>query len=210
MKSSDRQAILEIFRQYHQEIKHMVVELEADDNEFPVEILNEVRAILNHLAKCFLLEDDKPDNYEEQISVQVHDAKVHLKRAFIDCYKYGCISSEDYYLSFQHQMRNVDLTIIDNGVFSSKLTQSYTNAQEAIKQAKKAELDAMSSATEEEIYSLYQNAYIAYDEVRCLIKEKNKEIENARHRQSTREIRNNIFGIAGIISLILGLIAIIK
>lgn len=48
--------IVEIYDVYVNIIAPFIVQLEALDGEFPVEILNEIRAIFTHISRCSLAE----------------------------------------------------------------------------------------------------------------------------------------------------------
>ena len=77
------------------------------ENEFPIEILNEVRAIMSHIAKCYEITN------EELIQKNIGKAKSHMKRCVLDCYKYLCLAYSDYYENFVHKYRFTDLTVVD-------------------------------------------------------------------------------------------------
>lgn len=44
----------EIYSQYHNSIKIFIGQLEVLQNKFPVEILNEIRAVFSHIAKAYV------------------------------------------------------------------------------------------------------------------------------------------------------------
>ena len=207
MTELQQKEIFSICSQYHTIVKYMVVELESDDCEYPAEILNEIRALLNHVAKCFIINEEQPDDYKVLIDAQIHDAKSHLKRAIYDCYKYSCISVEDYYLDFCHRMRHVDLDVIDNGEFSINLSKKIILARKMAIQAKKTEQDSMNSTTFDEVFGMYKNAYELYDDVRKYISESLVNIERACHKQAKSwwvAIGFGVFGLIGTIFTIVG------
>lgn len=109
----------EIYRKYQDIIAPYIIELEVRDSEFPIEILNEIRAIFTHLSRY------KIQNSEEDLSA----AEGHLKRAMLDCYKYLCISIAISLHQFREQYKDVDLHLVDNGEFLPKLDQLERNAQ---------------------------------------------------------------------------------
>lgn len=49
----------EIYSQYHNSIKIFIGQLEVLQNKFPVEILNEIRAVFSHIAKAYVCENGK-------------------------------------------------------------------------------------------------------------------------------------------------------
>ena len=77
----------EIYSQYHNSIKIFIGQLEVLQNKFPVEILNEIRAVFSHIAKAYVCES------EEVAWKNVNKAKGHIKRAQLDAYKYRDIIS---------------------------------------------------------------------------------------------------------------------
>ena len=74
--------IVEICNSYKNIVHPFVAQLEIMDGKFPVEILNEVRAIFQHFIRCYSLDD------ETQIQKNIEKAQSHLKRAILDCFKY--------------------------------------------------------------------------------------------------------------------------
>ena len=84
-QSDDIQKELEdIYKQYHNSIKVFIGQLEVLQNKFPVEILNEVRAVFSHIAKVYVCNDKKI------AEVNICKAKNHIKRAQLDSFKYMC------------------------------------------------------------------------------------------------------------------------
>lgn len=53
--SNIQQELEEIYLQYHNSIKIFIGQLEVLQNKFPVEILNEIRAVFSHIAKVYVL-----------------------------------------------------------------------------------------------------------------------------------------------------------
>ena len=49
----------EIYSQYHNSIKIFIGQLEVLQNKFPVEILNEIRAVFSHIAKAYVCESEE-------------------------------------------------------------------------------------------------------------------------------------------------------
>ena len=103
--------IKEIFKLYLEVVCPYIIELESLDEEFPVEILNEIRGVTTHFAKyvCY----NAPDERKENLKL----AKSHIKRAILDCYKYMSVSFGEFYNNFKREYRNFDLREVDNGEF---------------------------------------------------------------------------------------------
>ncbi len=208
MTPANEKEILDIYAQYHTIVKSLIITLETDDGEYPTEILNEIRALMNHLAKCYIADDKKPSDYERIIDKNIRNAKGHLRRAVYDCYKYGCISVEDFYRDFQFQMRHIDLGYIDNGEFSIAVSKEFSCAKKALKEARKAEQDALDSSIPDSIFQKYQTAYEAFDRLRKHIDTSIDKIERARHKQSTSWWVAIGFGIVGVIGCVFSALSV--
>ena len=83
--------IVEICDAYINTISPFILQLETLDGEFPVEILNEIRAIFTHISRCSLAETS--DVYDDNIV----KAERHVKRAILDCHKYVCVAYDEHY-----------------------------------------------------------------------------------------------------------------
>ena len=132
-KEEYQKQIADIYKQYQQTVKPYVAQLEVMENEFPIEILNEVRAIMSHIAKCYEITN------EELIQKNIGKAKSHMKRCVLDCYKYLCLAYSDYYENFVHKYRFTDLTVVDNGEFWSDLCETVSKAKKQLILAKQKE-----------------------------------------------------------------------
>lgn len=146
--------INEIYSQYLNVICPFIVALETDDTEFPIEILNEIRALTTHMARYQLATDD-PAKQVENVKL----AKRHIKRAILDCFKYSCLSIGLKHRSLRDDYKSADLHLIDNGSFLSKLVEKEHDAREKLLKAKEAEIDGNTST--DALYVLYQEAYDA-------------------------------------------------
>lgn len=104
----------EIYSQYHNSIKIFIGQLEVLQNKFPVEILNEIRAVFSHIAKVYVCEN------KEIAWENINKAKGHIKRAQLDAYKYMCYGFSKYYTEFRELYKNVDLSYVNNEVFTSQ------------------------------------------------------------------------------------------
>lgn len=162
-QSDDIQKELEdIYKQYHNSIKVFIGQLEVLQNKFPVEILNEVRAVFSHIAKVYVCNDKKI------AEVNICKAKNHIKRAQLDSFKYMCYAYSKYYKEFRDLYKNVDLSYINNGEFIIELSQKYALAIQKSEMARQRE-----SISDDVIdsYDAYEEAYVAYASVYKLIVE---------------------------------------
>lgn len=152
----------DIYAQYHNSIKIFIGQLEVLQNKFPVEILNEIRAVFSHIAKIYVCED-------KEVAVKnLAKAKGHIKRAQLDAFKYMCYAYSSYYNSFRDLYKNVDLSYVNNGDFIIQLSQLYASAMKKAEEAREIE-----STTDDviEAYDYYEEAYCGYANLYNLIVE---------------------------------------
>ena len=193
--------INEIHYKYINIISPFVMQLEVLDGEYPIEILNEIRAVFSHLSKCNLSDED------EKIDRNLSKADSHIKRAILDCYKYLCFAYDDKYSQFDKNYKNVDLSEIDNGEFLPLLCMKRKTALDKLLQAKKLELI---TSDENILYDGFENAYNAYSDVYNLINNSYVKIERLKRKAKIRSLKTLIgfwIGIAiGIIGIIIAIV----
>ena len=194
------QRIKEIHHQYKNVISPFIMQLEVLDGLYPIEILNEIRAVFGHLSKCYLSEG--PDAIERNLD----KADGHIKRAILDCYKYLCLAYNDKYKEFDNNYRNVDLSEIDNGEFLPVLCKKRIEAINKLTDAKKNELQ---TSDVEVLYNGFEEAYNAYADVYNLINNSMVKIEYLKRKAKIRSIRPAISFWIGIFGFLVGLVGII-
>ena len=197
MQKENDSRLSAIYETYLSVISPFIIQLEALDGEFPVEILNEIRSIFTHLARCNSTE--KEQIYEENII----KAERHVKRAVLDCFKYLCVAYDEYFRRFTKLNRNVDLSFVDNGYFIQKLNSLHNNAGHNKTEAQKKELVAENI---EDVFEDYEKAFNSYAAVYNLIQDSAKSIDFVKHKAATKETLNTVFGIVGVVSFILTII----
>lgn len=212
MTQQQKNEIFKIFEQYQEVIRPMMSALEVEDGFYPIEILNEIRAIVNHYSKILIIDrkEDYP-NASAVIDEEIKKTKAHIKRAILDVFKYSCLSESNNYMRFHEQTKNVDLSEIDNGEFIVKLTQLYKAAKDSLINAKKMEHSIENSSDEElnSIYDAFQDAYIKYSELRKHIDTAMDKVEYVKHKQTSKQRKNDIFGYFGILGCIVSVVALI-
>jgi hypothetical protein len=104
--------INEIHNNYISIIAPLIMQIEVLDGKFPVEILNEIRAVFAHLSKSHLADDNAV------VERNLSKADSHIKRAIIDCYKYLCFAYDNKYEEFDTIYANVDLSDKAKGKYS--------------------------------------------------------------------------------------------
>lgn len=189
--------LIGIYNAYLSVISPFIIQLETLDGEFPVEILNEIRSIFTHLARCFVT--DKDSVYEENIA----KAERHVKRAILDCFKYLCVAYDEYFRRFSKINRNVDLSFVDNGKFLHELNRLHIEAVNNKTFAQKKEL---TTENIEDVFDDYEKAYNSYASIYNLIQSSAKSIDFVKHKAVIKDRLNITFGIVGVVSLILTII----
>lgn len=188
---------IEIYEQYQNLILPYIVELEVRDGEYPVEILNEIRAIFTHLSRYKI--------YNEQ--EEIISAKRHVKRAILDCYKYLCISMAEEISRFRLQYRKVDLKLAENGKFLPELDRMEYIAKENFKKAKRSEI----AKSEEELqYSLFETAYNAYCAASHYIEDSHEAIRFASNHSKKSNVLTIVSCIIGVIGIVSTIVAIVQ
>ena len=194
----------EIYSQYHNSIKIFIGQLEVLQNKFPVEILNEIRAVFSHIAKAYVC------NSKEVAWENVNKAKGHIKRAQLDAYKYMCYAFRKYYIEFRELYKNVDLSHVNNGEFINELSKTYA---EAIVKANDARIAEAKSNDVIEAYGKYEDAYNEYAAVYNLIIINLPITERLQQKEKLEKKKNTILTYVsiglGILSVVLGLVAFI-
>lgn len=76
--------------------------------------------------------------------------------AFLDCYKYNCVSLYDFYNQFRKEYKFADLSCIDNGDFLTNITQNFTEAKKRLLNAKISE---RKNKDKEDLYAEYESAF---------------------------------------------------
>lgn len=186
----------EIYKQYQNLILPYIMELEVRDGEYPVEILNEIRAIFTHLSR-YKLQNEQGE---------VFSAGRHVKRAVLDCYKYLCISMAEEVSTFRSEYRKVDLKLADNGKFLPELNRLENIAKDSFKKAKTSEIKKNDDDTQ---YPLFETAYNAYCEVSQYIKDSHEAILFASSHSKKSNALTFISCVIGVIGIISTVIAII-
>jgi hypothetical protein len=159
--ATDDERIRDIYKIYIDVICPYIVQYETLSNKFPIEILNEIRAVFTHLSKYNLSDNDSMRGRN------LSKAEGHIKRSILDCYKYICTAYEDEYSKFDKRYENTDLSFVDNGEFLPKLIEARNNAKHLFFDARKTDLtvDSDDETNTDEAYVKYEKAFVAYSSV---------------------------------------------
>lgn len=190
--------IIALYKEYNMVIKPLIAELEARTEQFPLPLFNEIRALHDHIARCY-----SERISSNQVDSEIHKAERHVTRIMLDCYKCLNLSLHDEVLLFERQTKNVDLTVLQNGTFYPKYKTLRTKATKMVRKAKSLEsLDTQSAL------DTYQNSYNLYCDLENVIEEVVPDLHWASIRFSVRKSMQVLLWIlsaiaSGVISIIL-------
>ena len=155
----------ELLFEYGNVLAPRIVEYEVERCEFPVEVLNEIRAIYAHIYRAAVatVESDAKGNIQK--------AKSHSKRAVLDCYKYLCVTYDNRYHDFFKKFSYINWSksgLIEDVV---AIDEKRKSAVDVLRKAKTQEsTERFSGANPASDYrELYKNAYSEYIELMQLI-----------------------------------------
>lgn len=216
LSSEIEERITNIYRVYIEEITPFIVSLEVLDGEYPVEIINEIRAIFTHISRCYVFPSINVD-------AQITAAERHIKRCKLDCYKYSCLSFTDYIQHFYDVYKRVDLTLINNGEFISQLRKKCKSAQKKINSAKQLdtrgvflqEIDTYNKdfrsyvpVFDDKLFEYYELAYNEYKECYDLIESNLETADFLRRKACMNDIISKLGFVIGILGFIWGFVCV--
>lgn len=160
-----------LYSQYTDSLKPLLAFVETKVMEFPGPILNELRAMNDHVSRCFSTLS------ATECSAEIGKAKGHLTRAMLDCYKLLLVSYEDDVKTFYEQYKDVSLTVVNDGRFLPELEERHKTAQSKSREAKI--LESKSFPEKEKAYEAYQEAVLAFEDVMKHIEDNSAGLTNA-------------------------------
>lgn len=177
-----------LLSEYANIVNPLIVEYEVEKNEFPIEILNEVRAIIGHIVRATATKD------EEEIAENIKKAHSHVKRAMLDGFKYLCVIYDDRYWDFYARYDTVDWVGSELQSDVHDINEKRRRAVELLRKAKNSEgmendsqrentssqgrLDAMITLSKmyerayDEYKSLYQMIYLLDEKMATFAEQK--------------------------------------
>ncbi|MFR9650452.1 MAG: hypothetical protein SNG35_00305 [Rikenellaceae bacterium] len=167
-----------LYDDYNNIIKFLIADVEARYEEFPPALFNEIRALHDHIARCY-----RNDFSDEMICDNIKKAEGHINRIILDCFKYLILSLSDVLKSFERSYRNVDLSTVRDGEFYIKYKELAKRVIPTVRSAKIKE-----SISKEEAMEIYQEAYNLYTDIELLIDENIVHLHRARCKYTTRSI----------------------
>ena len=205
MTDEQIESIKEIYNGYTTIVQPFILNYEVMACAFPIELLNEIRSIFTHIARCY-----KDNVSEKVIDENIGKAKGHLKRAILDSFKYNLLVYQEKIKEFQKVHSRV-LSVIDNGNFSREFYRLEKNAEKLLKNAKMIEVSADDV---NESYATYEEAYNAYDELYRKARDKEtdcKEVNGILDKDYKKKFKislifNGIMGLLTVASVVFGII----
>lgn len=179
-------------------IKPLIAEVEARTEQFPLPLFNEIRALHDHISRCY------SDNVSsEQIDSEIHKAERHVVRIMLDCYKCLNLSLHDEVLLFEKQTKHIDLTVLQDGTFYPRYKTLRMKAIQTVRKAKSLESQDTNAALD-----AYQQSYNVYSELETMIDSVTPDLHWARIRFSVRRLLQVVLWIlsaiaSGVISIFL-------
>ncbi len=156
------QRVARFYADYEHHLKPLLAQVEAETQRLPSAVLNELRAFIDHISRCY-----RPNVTKDFIEKNLWKARNHLKRAILDCAKNVILALADRTEDFFHQTRHLYLTEVNKGAFFPEL---YAYRQKAIEATRDARLHE-TKATEKESWDKYQKAMNAYSKLDAHIRD---------------------------------------
>lgn len=160
-----------LYSQYTDSLKPLLAFVETKLLEFPGPILNELRAVNDHVSRCFSTLS------ATECTAEIGKAKGHLTRAMLDCYKLLLVSYEGDIKMFYEQYKDISLAVVNDGRFFPELKEKHKTAQAKSWEAKI--LESKSFPEKEKAYEAYQEAVLAFEDVMKLIEDNTTGLTNA-------------------------------
>ena len=132
--ASVQDALQKLYVSYIDDRAPLITLLEVERQKFPVAILNEVRALNDHVARTY-----QQDLTDKECLVEIDSASRHLDRIRLDCLKHLCVGAHDEILKVRKDYDQVRLAEVDNGRFLPELGSLHRAAQEKFRAAKVTE-----------------------------------------------------------------------
>ncbi len=171
-------ALKPLYDDYNSVVKLLLADIEARYEEFPPAVFNEIRALHDHIARCY-----RDDFTTEMIYDNITRAEGHISRIILDCFKYLILSLSDGVKDFEKRYRNVDLSTIGDGEFYINYKRLYRSAVSTVRNAKLQE-----SINKEEAMAKYEEAYNLYTDLEELIYVNRVNLHRAKSKHSVKYI----------------------
>lgn len=186
---SKEELIKNLYRKYSEELKPWLAAVEAKYHKFPAPLLNELRAFIDHVSRCYL-----NDASDASIEKNIDRASGHLERSIFDCIKHLVLWYHDEYTDFASRTKNIDLSVIDNGAFYVKVRTLSSRAEGFVRNAK-----ILEKKEHDESYKIFQDAFNAYFELSELINTNLPNIDWARKRGNLKKTARFVLWVLSVV-----------
>lgn len=177
--TSQKDLLIQLYTEYTDSFKPLLADVEAKTQELPAGVLNEIRAFVDHISRCYWPQAESAD-----IDQNLERARGHLKRAMLDCMKHLLVSYREDIERFHHDYRNVDLTTVRDGDFYIRFKKMDKISVVKTRAAKKQE----TRAADDEVFNAFQDAVNAYVELDCHIHDHLNELRRARRKHTRNRV----------------------
>lgn len=162
--------ISSILTDYRETIKPLLSDIKArNGGGLPNNFLNEIRALNDHIARCY-----RQDITQQNIDAELTKAEGHLRRLVYDCFKQLNIYISDT-LALKEKRFYSDLWLTHNeGKFWKEYSKNRKYAQINVIEAKKAE-----SIDPDKAMTLYEKAFQNYRHAEDLLIENKRMLWNS-------------------------------
>lgn len=146
--------IADILNNYRDTVKPLLADIQArrSDDKLPDNFLNEIRALNDHIARCY--RNDASDKF---IDSELTKAEGHLRRLIYDCFKQLNIYISDT-LEYKERKYYSEMWLTHkNGAFWISYSKYRKYAQQFVIDAKKSE-----STDSDRAMALYEKAFQSY------------------------------------------------
>ena len=144
-------------------------------------ILNEIRALNDHIARCY-----RPGITDDQAYEELCKAEGHLKRLIYDSFKQLNIIFYDYADNYEKTYFGAHWISFDNGNFWSEYTRQRQSITQSIEKAKLNESRDSDAAFED-----YQMAYVAQETIYAQLNANKKHLERGWFDKMTGIVNSN-------------------
>ena len=166
-------ALIDLHQLYNDEFKLILAYVESYKLAFPGPVLNEIRAINDHVFRSI-----DPQSSEEIALIEIKKAKGHLTRAILDCFKLLLIAYEKDVRGFEDSYKDVNLALVKDGDFLHEMRNLKNIARKKAVEAKTKE--SKSFPEKEDSYLAYKDAINAYEDIFAYIESSSKALVNAK------------------------------
>lgn len=158
-------SIQELLNEYNNDVRPLLMEisLRAPSRSIPANIGNEIRAMNDHIARCYI--DGKDQNFKES---ELKGAASHLKRIEYDCYKQLNVYLYDKTIALYEKYNYEKAMYWQSSRWEKFRCQYNTLKKEARDSIRKAKNCESVGDNKENVLTHYRDAYSAYHKLEDL------------------------------------------